>query len=102
MPKPQSLDELIARKAAEFAGQIRHTAAMADKEEEIRIAVERQLGFIEGEAGVELQGRHEFTVAKGRADSLYQRVLIEYKNPSSAAARIGSSKDSPGCKKPVK
>jgi hypothetical protein len=61
MPKAQSLDELIARRAAEFADQIRHTAAMADKEEEIRIAAERQQAFIEREAGVELQGRHELS-----------------------------------------
>ncbi len=97
----QSLDELISRKAAEFADQLRQTAAMADKEEEIRIETERQLAFIEREAGIQLEGRHEFTVAKGRADSVYTRVLIEYKNPSSPGDRIGPSKDSPGCKKVV-
>ena len=101
MPAPQSLDELIARKAAEFADQLRAVAAMADKEEEIRIATERQLAFIEREAGIELEGRHEFTVAKGRIDSVYSRVVIEYKNPSSAAARIGPKADSPGSKKVV-
>ena len=44
--KPTSLDELISRKAAEFADQVRAAASMADKEEEIRIEVERQLAFV--------------------------------------------------------
>jgi hypothetical protein len=97
-----SLDELIGRKAAEFADQLRQTASLADKEEEIRIEAERQLAFIEREAGVKLEGRHEYTVAKGRVDSVYTRVLIEYKNPSSAADRIGPGKESPGAKKVIK
>ena len=97
----QSLDELIANKAAEFAEHLRAAAAMADKEEEIRIEAERQLAFIEREAGVKLEGKHEFTVAKGRVDSVYSRVLIEYKNPKSPAARIGPGRDAPGCKKVV-
>src|SRR5947209_8467520 len=85
----QSLDELLARKAAEFADQVKKAAALADKEEEIRIEVEKQLAFIQREAGIELHGKHEFTVAKGRVDSVYSRVLIEYKNPSDPSARIG-------------
>src|SRR5438477_13026072 len=101
MATAQSLDELIARKAVEFADQVKRAAAHADKEEEIRIAVERQLGFIEKEAGVELEGKHEFTVARGRVDSVYSRVLIEYKNPSDAGARIGPKADSTGSKKVV-
>ena len=42
MPSKESLDVLIARKAGEFAEQVRQSAKFADKEEEIRIAVERQ------------------------------------------------------------
>ncbi len=101
MPIHNSLDELISRKAAEFADQVRQAAAMADKEEEIRIEAEKQLSFIQREAGVKLEGKHEFTVASGRVDSVYQRVIIEYKNPSSPSARIGPKADSPGSKKVV-
>ncbi len=101
MKPPHSLDELIARNAAEFADQIRSVAANADKEEEIRIAAERQLAFIEREAGIKLEGKHEFTVASGRVDSVYDRVIIEYKNPASPGARIGPKSDSPGSKKVV-
>ena len=101
MRQTHSLDELIARKAIEFAVQMKRAAATADKEEEIRIEAERQLAFIEKEAGVKLEGRHEFTVASGRVDSVYQRVIIEYKNPSSPSDRIGPKPDSPGTKKVV-
>lgn len=69
MRKIQSLDELIAKKAAEFADQIKAAAAMANKEEEIRIPAEKQLAFIEKDAGIKLEGKHEFTVARGRAEA---------------------------------
>src|SRR5437867_4217409 len=101
MPKIESLDDLIAKKAVEYADQIKASAAMAANEEEIRIESERQLAFIQKEAGVKLEGRHEFTVASGRVDSVYSRVIIEYKNPKSPADRIGPKIDSPGSKKVV-
>src|SRR3972149_2989939 len=102
MKKTHSLDDLISKKAGEFADQMKTAAAMADKEEEIRIAAERQLAFIERETHVKLEGKHEFTVASGRVDSVYDRVIIEYKNPKSPADRIGPNTDSPGSKKVVK
>lgn len=100
MPKHESLDDLIAKKAAEFADQIKAAAAMAANEEEIRIESEKQLAFIQKDAGVKLEGHHEFTVASGRIDSVYSRVIIEYKNPKSAD-KIGPKADSPGSKKVV-
>ena len=102
MPTPESLDALIARKAAEFADQMKQAAAMADNEMEVRIEAEKQLAFIQQAAGIKLEGKHEFTVASGRVDSVYQRVIIEYKNPKSAGDRIGPKADSPGTKKVVK
>jgi len=101
MPQVQSLDDLIAKKAIEYADQIKAAAAMADKEEEIRIESERQLAFIQKEAGIKLEGKHEFTVASGRVDSVYSRVIIEYKNPKSPGDRIGPKADSPGSKKVI-
>ena len=89
-----SLDKLITIKAAEFAHKIKTMAATAANEEEIRIKSERLLAFIEREADVKLEGRHEFTVASGRIDSVYSRVLIEYKNPKSSGDRIGPHLDS--------
>ncbi len=100
MPDSNSLDQLITKHAAELAQHVRAAAAVADKEEEIRIEVEKQLAFLQKAAGITLKGKHEFTVASGRVDSVYQRVIIEYKNPSSAA-KIGDTLDSPGSKKVV-
>ena len=102
MATGQSLDEVIAHHAVEFADQIQEAAKFADKEEEIRIEAENLLAFVKRDAGVELKGRHEYTIAKGRADSVYQRVIIEYKNPSDPGARIGPGKDAPGNAKVVK
>ena len=73
----------------------------ADKGEEIRIATEKQLAFIQEEAGIELKGKHKFTLASGQIHSLYNCVIIEYKNPSSPRDRIGDKADSPGSKKVV-
>jgi len=99
MPRTESLDELIARKAAEFADEMEPLAAIAANEEEIRIEVEKRLAFIQQAVGIKLTGQHEFTVASGRIDSVYSRVIIEYKNPCSPGDRIGPKADSPGSKK---
>ena len=101
MPQFESLDDLIAKKAFEYADQIKAAATMADKEEEIRIESEKQLAFIQKAAGIKLEGKHEFTVASGRVDSVYSRVIIEYKNPKSPGDKIGPKGDSPGSKKVV-
>src|SRR5262249_19636148 len=93
-----SLGELISKKAVEFADAIKAAAAVAANEEEVRIASEKQLAFIQKEAQIQLETRYEFTVASGRIDSVYSRVLIEYKNPRSPAHRIGPHRDSPGTK----
>ncbi len=95
------LDELISEKARIYSERIGIAAGKATKEEEIRIASEKELVFIEEASGVRLEGKHEFTVASGRIDSVYDRVIIEYKNPSSPGARIGPKSDSPGTKKVV-
>lgn len=96
-----NLDEVVRSRAAAFASAVVAASKKARKEEEVRIAVVRELQTIEKEAGIELEGFHEFTLAKGRVDSVYDRVLIEYKNPASPSARIGTSLDSPGAKKVV-
>jgi hypothetical protein len=90
----------ISKKGAEFADQIKAAAAMADKEEEIRIESEKQLASIQKDAGIKLEGKHKFTFASGRVDSVYSRVIIEYKNPKSAD-KIGPKANSPGSKKVV-
>jgi hypothetical protein len=93
-----SLQTLITARAQSYAAAIGLAAKKATKEEEIRIASERELGFLQQSAGIKLEGRHEFTVASGFVDSVYDRVIIEYKNPHSASNRLGESLDAPGTK----
>lgn len=96
-----SLDEVIRQRAKIYADGLTMAASKAKKEEEIRIASERELAFLQEAANVKLEGQHEFTVASGFVDSVYDRVIIEYKNPNSASARLGPHVDSPGTKKVI-
>ena len=94
-------DDLIAVRAKAYAERLISAAQSATKEEEIRIASERELQLIQDAAGIKLEGKHEFTVASGFVDSVYDRVLIEYKNPKSPSGKIGAKLDSPGTKKVI-
>jgi len=40
------------------------------------------------EAGIKLEDKHEYTVAGGRADSVYPRVVIEYKKSYECGGRL--------------
>lgn len=96
----KSLDEIISKHATDLAGQLKRAAATASKEEEVRIAAERELAFIEREAGIQLKGQHEFTIGTGRADSVYDCVIIEYKNPA-GADKLSTRSGAPGNKKVI-
>jgi len=94
-------DDLIKKRAAIYSDKMALAAAAAIKEEDVRIASERELAFLEEAAGIKLEGKHEFTVASGFVDSVYDRVIIEYKNPASPTARISPKLDAPATKKLV-
>jgi hypothetical protein len=94
-------DEIIKAGAEQFTSTLRRAAKTAKTEADIRSASDRQLGKIEELAGISLNPRHEFTVASGRIDSVYDRVIIEYKNPNSNADKIGKHLTSSGSKKLV-
>src|SRR5687768_7592728 len=78
--------EQIERYADVFATEIKRAAARARQEEDIRVAVERQLALIGERLDVRLEGQHEYTLLRGHIDSVYGSVFIEYKNPSDPAA----------------
>lgn len=101
MAAGKSRDEAISARAATFAGRLAAAAALASTEEDIRIATEKQLAFLEEELGITLVGKHEYTVASGRIDSVYQGVIVEYKNPNSSSTRIGPNSSSPGSQKVI-
>jgi len=91
----------INRWADAFSRAVRERAATAQKEEEIRVAVERQIAQVAADLNVQLVGQHEFTLLHGQVDSVYGSVFIEYKNPSDASAQLGPELSSPGTRKVV-
>lgn len=90
------LASAIEQAAFAFADTLSAAAKKAVTEADIRSAADRELLKVEQAAGIALEARHEFTVASGRVDSVYDRVILEYKNPASTADRIGSSLQDPG------
>src|SRR5579862_4156644 len=101
MPPTASLDHLISKHAAEFAANLRAAAKIASSEMEIQIEAAKQLAFIEKAAGITLAVKHNATIASGRPDSVYTRVIVEYKNPANPADRIGDTLEAAGSKKVV-
>ncbi len=87
--------------ADEFATALRRAAEQAKKEEDIRVAVERQLERLAAEYNVHIEGKHEYTLLRGAVDSVYGSVFVEYKNPADGAAQLGPSLSSPGTRKVV-
>jgi hypothetical protein len=101
LPDTAPPEHLITTRAEQFAAKLVAAATRSGTEEDIRIECERQLAVIQQDTGITLDGRHEFTVASGRADSVYDRVVIEYKNPHSPSDRIGATVEASGTKKVV-
>ena len=94
LPNPSE----VKSQAKAFAVAIRAVVANARSEEDIRIGTERELALLADKAGIELKGQHEFTVASGRIDSVYDQLFIEYKNPKARNAKIGGKLSSSGSK----
>jgi hypothetical protein len=88
---PGTLATVIEDAAKAFSIAMNAAAAKADTEADIRSAADRQLLMVEQMAGITLEARHEFTVASGRVDSVYDRVIVEYKNPASKTDCIGAT-----------
>ncbi len=85
------LASIIEKTAATFATKLAAAAKTASTEADIRAIAVRELLKVEQAAGIELEARNEFTVASGRIDSVYDRVILEYKNPASPSERIGAT-----------
>jgi len=76
----------IERRAVGLAQALRGVAAASRNEEELRIGAVHVLRDFAHEAGIELEARHEYALGRGRADSVYGRVLIEFEAPRSFGA----------------
>jgi SAM-dependent methyltransferase len=80
-------DREIEERAAGVAAAIKKVANRARNEEELRMGVNPVLRGFAADVGLEVDDRHERFVGKGRADSIYGRVVIEYEPPGSLSDR---------------
>ncbi|SRR6266571_653185 len=64
-----------------IAERIRAAANSAANEADFRRDVAREIDNFAKSANIELHQRDEYTVASGRADTVYNRLVVEYKRP---------------------
>lgn len=74
-------DELVKQRAPEIARAIQAAAMGSPTEADFRRTVEQRLDNFAAEVNVPLRTHHEYTLATGRADTVYNRLVIEYKRP---------------------
>lgn len=77
------LQELADREAPAVADAVSDAAAVSRNEREFQTKVGRLFEEFAGLAGVDLLFREEYTLATGRADAVYNRLIIEYEAPGS-------------------
>jgi hypothetical protein len=99
MAVAKTLEDIITEQAPIVYEQIERAVDFADSEEDLRIEFEKAIEVFRKEADLpELKGHHEVTIGKGRADSVYDYVFIEYKKPG----RLKESNDAPGNREVIK
>lgn len=84
----EALYRLVDGEAPAFLKAVTDAVASSHNEREFQTKVTR---FIEGFAtkvGVDLLFREEYTLATGRADAVYNRLIIEYEKPGSMRADL--------------
>ena len=81
--------EHIHRIAPDFNRRIARAAAQAHNEAEFERALSNAIEQVAGKLGVELAFRQEYTLATGRADAVYNRLVIEYEAPGTLRPNLG-------------
>ena len=75
------IENFIKEKAQPIAEQIQKAASSARNETEFRISVSKIIDQFAAQSNLKLEAREEYTLIYGRADSVYSRLVIEYKKP---------------------
>jgi SAM-dependent methyltransferase len=83
MPGQDWSDRQIEQYAKRLAPKIRAAGRSADNEAELRLNVNPLLKRFAEHASLDLDETHERLIGRGRADSVYGRVVIEYEPPRS-------------------
>ncbi|RTH38484.1 hypothetical protein, partial [Thermus scotoductus] len=76
-----SREEVVAHYADRLHQVLQKTIAQNPNEAEFRRAVEPLLEEFLREMGLEPLARAEYTLAQGRADAIFNRLVIEYERP---------------------
>lgn len=80
---PFSFYEKIRQQAPKFFSLVQIAARQAHNEAEFQRQVNNHIEQFAKELGVALQMREQYTLATGRADAVYNRLVIEYEPPGS-------------------
>src|SRR5262245_57734209 len=76
-----NIDDIASRQSKEVAALLGEAAGRCKTEAEFRKDVARALEEAAVEAGVRIILGDEYSVARGRVDSVYNRLILEYKCP---------------------
>jgi SAM-dependent methyltransferase len=79
--EPQDVDNIAAEQAKVVARELLESAQRGGTEADFRREAALILDRAGAAAGLTVLPRDEFTVACGRVDSLYNRLILEYKKP---------------------
>ncbi len=80
-PGPTDLDRIAAEQAKVVSRELLAAARQGGTEADFRREAALILDRAGSVAGLTVVPRDEFTVARGRVDSLYNRLILEYKKP---------------------
>jgi len=75
------LERLASEQAPFVAAELSAAADLGGNEAEFRHRVARILEDCGTKCSVRITARDEFSVARGRVDSVYNRLVLEYKRP---------------------
>lgn len=75
------LGKIAAEQAPEVAKGLRRIARRGGTEADFRREAARLFEEAGAQAGLDIIARDEFSVARGRVDSVYNRLILEYKRP---------------------
>lgn len=78
----------LRQSAPAFTQQIAVATAAAHNEAEFAHVMNNAIAAIADELGVKMTVRHEYTLATGRADAVYNRCIIEYEPPGALRPQL--------------
>jgi hypothetical protein len=71
----------VKKRAPDLALQIQQAATSSHNEAEFRTKITRHIDDLAGELKLPIYPREEYTLLEGRADAVYNRLVLEYKAP---------------------